>query len=229
MLATALADPSLLPGPHVVGALLIDLALRGDLFFHIGATLLRVIAAFVLAMAIGSALGIFLGRVRGADRWLDTWVVIFLNIPALVTIVLCYLWIGLTEVAAVVAVALNKIPMVTVILRDGTRALNPALDDMAQVFRMSLSKRYAHIILPQLAPHLASAARTGVALIWKIVLVVEFLGRSNGIGFKIHLNFQLFDVAAVLAYAIAFVVVMLIVEALILQPAEARANRWRRS
>ena len=229
MLAAALADPSLLPGPLAVGTLLIDLALRGDLFFHLGTTLLRVIAAFVLAMAIGSALGIFLGRVKNADRWLDTWVVIFLNIPALVTIVLCYLWIGLTEVAAVAAVALNKIPMVTVILRDGTRALNPALDDMAQIFRMRRSKRYAHVILPQLAPHLASAARTGVALIWKIVLVVEFLGRSNGIGFKIHLNFQLFDVAAVLAYAIAFVVVMLIVEALILQPAEARANRWRRS
>ena len=69
-------------------------------------------------------------------------------------------------------------------------------------------------MLPQLAPIIAAAARGGIALIWKIVLVVEFLGRSNGIGFKIHLYFQLFDVAMVLVYALSFVAVMLLIEAL---------------
>jgi NitT/TauT family transport system permease protein len=66
-------------------------------------------------------------------------------------------------------------------------------------------------------------------LIWKIVLVVEFLGRSDGIGFKLHLYFQLFDVGMVLAYALSFVVVMLLIEASILRPWEARATRWRRA
>ena len=59
------------------------------------------------------------------------------------------------------------------------------------------------------------------------MLVVEFLGRSNGIGFKIHLYFQLFDVTMVLVYALAFVVVMLVIEALVLQPLETRARAWR--
>ena len=53
-----------------------------------------------------------MGRSRLVDRWLDPWLVVFLNLPALVVIVLCYLWIGLNEVAAVAAVAINKIPMV---------------------------------------------------------------------------------------------------------------------
>ena len=81
--------------------------------------------------------------------------------------------------------------------------------------------------LPQLAPYLASAGRSGVSLIWKIVLVVEFLGRSDGVGFKIHLYFQLFDVGMVLAYALSFVVVMLAIETLLLRPWETRAGRWR--
>ncbi len=68
---------------------------------------------------------------------------------------------------------------------------------------------------------------SGVSLIWKIVLVVEFLGRSDGIGFKIHLYFQLFDVGMVLAYALSFVVVMLAIETLLLRPWETRATRWR--
>jgi NitT/TauT family transport system permease protein len=66
-----------------------------------------------------------------------------------------------------------------------------------------------------------------VAVIWKIVLVVEFLGRSSGIGFQIHLYFQLFDVAMVLVYALSFIAVMLLVEWILLQPWERRATRWR--
>jgi NitT/TauT family transport system permease protein len=170
-----------------------------------------------------------MGRSRATDRWLDPWLIVFLNLPALVTIVLCYLWIGLNEVAAVTAVAINKIPTVVVTIREGTRALDRQLDDVASVFRMSRWARFRHIVLPQLGPYLASAGRSGVSLIWKIVLVVDFLGRSDGIGFKIHLYFQLFDVGMVLAYALSFVVVMLAIEGLLLRPWEARATRWRRA
>ena len=226
-LAYGLDDPDTLPGPIAVAGLIAGEWANGELMRHLSATLLRVAAAFVLAMAIGTALGLFMGRRPGANRWLDAWLVVFLNIPALVTIVLAYLWIGLNEVAAIAAVALNKIPMVTVMLREGARALRPELDDMARVFRMTPMERLRHVILPQLAPHIAAAARTGVALIWKIVLVVEFLGRSNGVGFQIHLYFQLFDIGMVLAYAAAFIVIMLVIETLILQPLERHARRWR--
>ena len=151
-----------------------------------------------------------------------------MNLPALVVIVLCYIWIGLNELAAVAAVVINKVPLVTVMIREGARALRPDLDDMARAFHMPPTARLSHVILPQLAPHVAGAARSGISLIWKIVLVVEFLGRSNGVGFQIHLNFQMFRVAHILAYAFSFVAVMLAIEYLILRPWENHANRWRR-
>ncbi len=221
--------PDLLPTPARVGEIIWKEALRGDLFFHLGATLARVIAAFLIAMSIGAVIGIFMGMRRRIDRWGDPLLVVALNLPALVTIVLCYIWIGLTEVAAVTAVAINKIPLVATVMREGARTLDRNLNDMSSVFEFERWKRVRHIILPQLAPHFAAAARTGVALIWKIVLVVEFLGRSNGIGFQIHLHFQNFDVARVLAYSLSFVVVMIAIELLILQPWQRHANRWRQS
>ncbi|MBV9117379.1 MAG: ABC transporter permease, partial [Acetobacteraceae bacterium] len=63
---------------------------------------------------------------------------------------------------------------------------------------------------------------------WKIVLVVELLGRSNGIGFRIQLYFQMFDVTEILAYTLAFLAVVQALEWLALQPLERRASRWRR-
>jgi NitT/TauT family transport system permease protein len=87
--------------------------------------------------------------------------------------------------------------------------------------------RLRHVVLPQLQPYLAAATRSGIALIWKIVLVVELLGRSSGVGFQLNLYFQLFDVAGILAYTLTFVAVMLIIELAVIQPIEKHATRWR--
>ena len=225
--ATLTNDATILPPPWALLAPFAKAVASGVLPFHLGITLWRVIWAFCLAMSIGLALGYVMGRYPKVDLWLDPWLVVFLNLPALVLIVLCYLWIGLNETAAITAVVLNKIPNVVTIVREGARALDPGRAAMALVYRMSPLVRARHVVLPQLAPFIAGAARSGIAVIWKIVLVVEFLGRSNGIGFQIHLYFQLFDVTMVLVYALSFIVVMLAVEWLLLQPVEARTRRWR--
>jgi NitT/TauT family transport system permease protein len=222
-------DPQILLTPWQLLPLFGAELASGALLHHLGATLLRVLWAFALAMTLGTVIGLAMGRSERLNRWLDPWLVIFLNLPALVLIVLCYLWIGLTEAAAILAVTLNKVPNVTIVLREGGRALDPDLDAMARVYRLSWWTRMRHVLLPQLASFIAAAARGGVAVIWKIVLVVEFLGRSSGVGFQIHLYFQLFDVAMVLVYALSFICVMLLAEWCLLQPWERRVGRWRRA
>jgi NitT/TauT family transport system permease protein len=222
-----LAGPRLLPDPQTVALAIINEASSGALAFNLGATLARVAVAFFIAMALGAAIGLAMGRSRVADRLADPWLIVLLNLPALVIIVLAYVWAGLTETAAILAVALNKLPIATVTVREGARSLDRALDDMAQVFRMGTWTRMRHVIIPQLAPYLAAAARSGLSLVWKIVLIVELLGRPNGVGFEIGVAFQLFDVTRILAYALAFIAVMLAIETFLVQPLERHVARWR--
>ena len=222
------SDARRLPGPGPVFAAIIEEARSGALFSNLFITLARVAAAFLLAMSLGTAIGYLMGRNRIADRLLDPWLVALLNLPALVVIVLAYVWAGLTEAAAIGAVALNKLPNAVVLAREGARALDPQLEDMAQAFRLSRGARLRHIIAPQLAPYLAAATRSGLSLVWKIVLIVELLGRSNGVGFEINMAFQLFDMRLLLAYALPFVALMLGVETFLVQPLERRVSRWRR-
>lgn len=226
--AAAAGSPRLLPGPAAVLEAAWSAAASGDLVRHLAATLARVAASFLIAMTLGTALGILMGRSALADDLGRPWLLLALNMPALVTIVLCYVWIGLSEAAAVTAVALNKIPNVAVTVREGARALDKGLLEMAQVFAVPRGRVLAHLILPQLAPYLLAAARSGLALIWKIVLVVELLGRPSGVGFEIHTAFQLFDVATILAYALAFVAIVQLIEWQGFQPLARRLERWRR-
>ena len=118
------------------------------------------------ALVLGSGLGIAMGRSRRLDLWLDNAVTVLLNLPALVLIVLLYVWFGLNEVSAIVAVALNKLPNTVVTMREGARALDPALAEMAHSFRMSRWRTMRHVILPQLTPYFFAAARSGRSCWW---------------------------------------------------------------
>ncbi len=217
-----------LPTPIVVLHVFWQEIESGQLPHHLGITLLRLIASFSIAMFLGCALGILLGRNKKLDAFFDNWLIIFLNIPALVTIILCYVWFGLVESAAILAVVINKIPNVIVTIREGTKALNKDLLEMARCYNFSKKKTFFHVIWPQLHPFVMAATRSGLALIWKIILVVELLGRSDGMGYQLHLFFQLFDVASILAYTLAFIAVIQAIELFILKPLDNKALRWRR-
>ena len=217
-----------LPPPAKVALAFWQACQSGQLPLHLGATLLRLMISFTIAMSLGCAIGIVLGRHKKLDAFFDNWLVIFLNTPALVTIILCYVWFGLVESAAILAVVINKLPNVIVTIREGTRALNPDLLDMARCYKFSRLKTLQYVIWPQLHPFVMGATRSGLALIWKIILVVELLGRSNGMGYQLHVFFQMFDVASILAYTVAFVTVIQILEWGVLKPIDKYALRWQR-
>jgi NitT/TauT family transport system permease protein len=226
-LAAGLLQTKVLPPPAEVLAFVVAETRSGELIHHVAATLRRVAIAFVLAMAIGTAIGVALGRWPAADRLADAWLLVLLNTPALVVTVLCYVWLGLTEAAAVAAVTINKVPNVAVIMREGARALDPQLQELSRVFRFEPLTWARHVLLPQLQPYGVAAARPGLALVWKIVLVVELLGRPDGVGYAISYHFQLFDVRALLGYSLVFTAVVLAIDLGLLQPLEAHARRWR--
>ena len=218
----------LLPGPGQVLKRIWIVFADGSLLENLGVTLRRVIFSFVIAMIVGTVVGMVMGSRKKVDAFLDGILILGLNIPALVVIILCYIWFGLTEVAAILAVAINKIPLVIVTIREGARSVDKDLMNVCRVYRVSKFDTITKVYLPQLYPYLLVAARNGLALIWKIVLVVELLGRSNGVGFQLGTFFQFFDIEGILAYTFAFIFVILLFEALVMRPLEKHLARWRK-
>ena len=226
-LASIFVDVELLPGPNEVSKKLVEEAISSELFFHTFITLKRVSISFIIAMLIGTFFGLYMGRNERANTILDDWLVLGLNVPALVIIILCYVWFGLNEMAAILAVSLNKIPMVAVIMREGSRAIEKDYLDVGKFYKIGKKKLFFKVVLPQLYPYLLSSARSGLSLIWKIVLVVELLGRSNGVGFKLYGFFQFFDISGILAYTLAFVILIIFVEFLLIRPFERKISVWK--
>lgn len=219
--------PPLLPGPLEVLDRFLEQWQSGELTSHLLVTIVRVFGSFLLSLLIGFALGVLMGHSQRADVALDGLLTVFLNIPALVVIILCFIWFGLNEAAVIIAVVLNKAPTMTVIFREGVRAVDHDLLEVGSVYGLSPTRRFFRLYLPQLYPYFLAATRSGLALVWKIVLVVELLGCSEGMGFQLGVYFQYFDITGILAYAFAFVVLILLIEGLVLRPWERAVLRWR--
>jgi NitT/TauT family transport system permease protein len=185
-----------------------------------------VLAASIAALAAGVAAGTWTGLSPRADAFWAPWLVAALTVPRLVLIVAAYLVLGLNEAAAVTATVLATAPGVAVALREGVRAIDGRLVDMAHVFGVPRSARWRHVIWPQLLPYVAGSARNALSLSWKMVLFAELMGRSSGVGYQIAFYFQMFDMGQILAYGAATIAVAAILE-LAMRRVERRAYRWR--
>ncbi|WP_299199439.1 ABC transporter permease subunit [uncultured Amphritea sp.] len=216
--AAVLMDNSNLPSVLQVFASLRSHLFEGDMLHHLLVTLLRVLLSFTIAMLLGVFIGIMMGAFTRLNAAGDSILIIALNVPALVTIMLCYVWFGLVEAAAIAAVAINKIPTVVVMVREGARVVDRDLLEVAKVFQVAPLRYFFKVYLPQLYPFIMASARSGLSLIWKIVLVVELLGRSDGVGFQLGTYFQFFDISSILAYTLAFAAIILVIEGLIMRP-----------
>ena len=187
----------------------------------------RVFISFVFAMVIGIVVGIWMGLFCKNDSVFNILLIIALNIPAIVTIMLCYIWFGLSDFAAILAVVINKVPIIIVNIREGVKAIDKKYMDLVKIYNIEKKDVIKKIYIPQIYPYIMATTRLTISLIWKIVLVVELLGRSDGIGFKIAIFFQDFDITSIFAYSFAFIFIVILLEKLFLNPMDKKITKWR--
>jgi NitT/TauT family transport system permease protein len=226
-LLSLIFPPTLVPKPSdtfvEVGAIIGS----GDLFVEMGNTLRRVLVGFALAMIVSIPLGVFMGTLRSMESFFEPPVVLGLTMPGLIWAVLAIMFFGLTETSAYAAVAVTILPMLTISIWQGTKSIDKDLIDMSQVFHAGPWSKIVDVILPQLISHILAAIRYGLGLAWKVVVVVEMFGFSNGVGYRVVRGFNTFSMKAVLAWTITFLVVMIVIEFGMIGWLERSVTRWR--
>jgi len=219
--------PTLVPKPWETFAEVATILGAGDFFMEMGSTLRRVLVGFGFAMALSIPLGILMGTLKGLESFFEPPVILGLTMPGLIWAVLMIMFFGLTETSAYAAVAVTILPMLTINIWQGTKSIDKDLIDMSNVFHASVWSKVVDVILPQLVSHILAAIRYGLGLAWKVVVVVEMFGFSNGVGYQVVRGFNVFSMKSVLAWTITFLVVMIIIEFGIIGWLERNVTRWR--
>lgn len=215
------------PSPFAVAETIGKDLVSADIYARIGITLARVLVTFIVAAAVGSVIGILMGLNRRLDAFFVPLVAIALAIPDPVYIIIAVLVIGPNELATVVALTFAVSPYVINFVRGAVAARDLSLDEMTKIYRIPRWQAFRVAVLPQLIPAVLTATRFSFAMSWKLIVIIEALGRSDGIGAGIVRAFRFLKMDQVVAYAVIFIVVMQLIERQVLVRIEKRLLRWR--
>ena len=225
--ALYLIYPRLLPSPMSTVTEAVRLITDGTFFFHMFQSLRRVFVGATVAMIFSIAVGIYMGTVRMGEHFFQPLVVLGLTIPGLMWALIAVMLFGINEFASYFAVAVTTFPMLVINIWAGVKSLDKELMDMSHVFHFTKSMKITQVILPQLVSNIFAATRYGLGLAWKVVVVVEMFGTSNGVGYQVMKSYQVFNMEGVIAWTLTFVVAMIVIEYGIINLAERRLTAWR--
>lgn len=201
----------------------------GKAFREIWVTFYRMGLGFLLAVVMAFPIGIAAAVSRTAERFFEPGIILGLTVPGLVWALLCVIWFGVSIASPIIAVALGVLPSMVITVQQGVRSLSSDIVEMTRVFKLKRITVLRRIWIPLLYSSTITGARVGFSIAWKVIVLVEIFGMSNGVGYQLNSQFSLQSVEGVIAWTLAFWMAMMAVEYLIFQPIEKSANHWKKS
>lgn len=229
LLLSHLLSTFFLPSPVKILSELYTILLNGKFAIHAMFTLKRVFISLFLSFFLTISIGTALGLNKKVSAFFELPLTLVLIIPTFVWIIVMLIFFGIRDVTLVAATSLTVAPLLIISYVEGVKDLDSSLLKVGIVFRFSNLKVLSSIILPQLLPYILGILRTGFTLSWKIALLAETFGISNGVGHQINLAFYSFLPQRIFAWILGFAGIALLIDKLFLQPLERRLTFWRTS
>lgn len=182
--------------PSVLDILGAGQTLYGDglLIADIAASLRRAAAGFVIGAISGIAAGVLTANTRAGRSLLQPVLRLLAPIPTIGLIPLAILWFGLGESSKTLVIALGVFVPVWINSHAGLVSTPQDYLKAARCLGAGRIQTLTRVILPEVAPDMASGLRVGAAMAFVLIVVAEMTGTTSGIGYRIY-QAQLFSQA----------------------------------
>ncbi len=198
-------------------------------FDHLRISLVRVGIVLGASILLSIVIGVLMGVSATIEKVVSMWLPLWMTAPDVVVILIVMIILGFEGQAIIIAVIFTATPFGIVNIWSGIQDLDNNLLEMARAHDSSNRLVWQYIYVPHLMSYIFASTRYMIGLAWKVVLVGEAFGTTDGMGAIIRYWFNQGDVGPVLAYLMLFVVVMLFIEYGIFKTLERRLFDWRES
>jgi ABC-type nitrate/sulfonate/bicarbonate transport system permease component len=210
-----LIDPLFLPAPSQIWYALRDMTMSGELFRHLGASLLRIGGGWL----IGTVAGVLLGGLIGLS-WLGRsvglpFISALFPVPKIALLPLLILWLGIGESSKVATIALGVFFPMAVSTYAGIDNVQRNLIRMAQSFDVPFPAIILNIVLPAMLPSILSGCRISASIALILVVSAEMIGANTGIGALLLTSGNLMQTDQLMAGLVAIAILGLLIGAFI--------------
>jgi NitT/TauT family transport system permease protein len=182
VVATASA---IFPTPWQVVTGAVDLIEDGTLWEHIGASLFRVGAGFLLAVAVGVPLGLWMGWVRGAFATLNPIFQMLRPISPIAWIPIAILWFGVGNASPIYLIFISSLFPMIVQTTSGVHTIERRYLWAAENFGVSRATLFRQVVVPAVLPQIIVGMRIGLGVAWLVVVAAEMIALRSGLGYLI--------------------------------------------
>ena len=202
----------IVPSPLRVLTRLIELAAQGGFWANIGASLLRIMAGYAIALAAGTLLGVLTALVKPLDALLSPAAKIIRATPVASFIILLFVFAAKNNIPAVTAF-LMVLPIVWANVHQGINVCDRKLLEMAAVFNFKRRVVLKKIYVPSVMPFFITAARTGIGFAWKAGIAAEVLVNPKfGIGAALYDSKIYLETRDLFAWTVVVIIISMILE-----------------
>jgi NitT/TauT family transport system permease protein len=173
------------PTPWQVVTGTVELVRDGTLWEHIGASLMRVGAGFLLAVLIGVPLGLWMGWMRGAYDTLNPIFQILRPISPIAWIPIAILWFGVGNASPIYLIFISSVfPMIEQTTA-GVHTIEKRYLRAAENFDVSRFTLFSQVVIPAVLPQIIVGMRIGLGVAWLVVVAAEMIALRSGLGYLI--------------------------------------------
>jgi NitT/TauT family transport system permease protein len=176
---------AIFPTPGQVAAGMYELFRDGVLFEHIGASLFRVGAGFLLAMAFAIPLGLWMGWVKGAYATLNPLFQLLRPISPIAWIPIAILWFGVGNVSPIFLIFISSVFPMIVQTTAGVHTIERRYLRAADNFGVSRYTLFRRVVIPAVWPQIIIGMRIGLGVAWLVVVAAEMIALRSGLGYLI--------------------------------------------
>jgi len=180
-----LADPAFLPPLSEVLAAGWDLALNGQLYEHVGASLFRVVSGFTIAVAFIVPLGLAIGWYSRLGDTLNQLIEVLRNTAPLALLPVFILLLGIGELSKVTMVIYSCAWPLLLNTIGAVRQVDPLLIKSARTMGVSSVQLFVKVILPASLPMIFVGVRLASAAAMLVLVASEMVGAKAGLGYLI--------------------------------------------
>jgi len=200
--------PIFLPAPSAIAVYLWRMLVDGSMEYHLGVTLLRIFAGFLVAAVSGIALGLAMGMSRIVARIADTWIAALYPLPKISLIPLLIIWLGTGEAYRIVISAITAFFPIVISTYAGIRQADRGLIKAAKDLGANTRQIQLKVVVPAAMPSILSGLQLGMGVTIILIVAAEMIGGSSqsGMGYLLINSGQVMETEKVFASLIVLAV-----------------------
>ena len=176
----------------------------------------RIMLGFICGMTTGVIFAVLAGKFVFFEKLFAPLISAVKAVPVASFTILALIWVTSAQLSVLITF-LIAVPIAYSNIFEGIRSLDGKLTVMADIFRVSASRRFVGIYLSQVMPHFRSAAKLAVGMCWKSGVAAEVIGIPKGsIGRELYNSKVYLETADLFAWTLVIIILSIITEKLFL-------------